>query len=36
MISIPAKLRQKYNLKAGDEVEIVETEEGLIIIPKTN
>jgi AbrB family looped-hinge helix DNA binding protein len=33
MISIPAKLRHRYNLKPGDEVEFIETDEGLVLVP---
>ena len=33
MISIPAELRKKFNLKAGDELVIMEGSEGLIIVP---
>lgn len=33
MITIPAELRKKYNLKDGDQVMIVEDEDRLKIIP---
>ncbi len=32
-VVIPSKLRQKYNIKAGNEVEFIDTEEGIIIVP---
>lgn len=33
-VTLPAEFRRKYNLKAGDEITFVETEEGLLISPK--
>lgn len=33
MISLPAELRKKFNLKAGDTLEIVEGPDGLLIVP---
>lgn len=33
-ITIPAKVRKKYNIDEGTRLEIVETEEGIILRPK--
>jgi len=33
MITLPAKLREKYHLSPGDSVAIVESPDGLLIIP---
>lgn len=33
MITLPAKIRQKYNLVPGDSVAIIESPDGLIIVP---
>ncbi|MHA1679903.1 MAG: AbrB/MazE/SpoVT family DNA-binding domain-containing protein [Promethearchaeota archaeon] len=33
MISIPAELRRKYNIKDGDKISVIEDEEGIKIIP---
>ena len=30
-ITLPAEFRKKYNLKAGDEISFIETEDGLLI-----
>ncbi|OLS21361.1 MAG: hypothetical protein HeimC3_36060 [Candidatus Heimdallarchaeota archaeon LC_3] len=32
-IVIPSKLRKKYNLIPGNEVEFIDTEEGIVIVP---
>ena len=33
LVSIPAELRKKYNLKPGDEVTFDESTEGIILVP---
>lgn len=32
-VTIPAKLRKKYNLKEGSKVRFIETERGALIVP---
>jgi AbrB family looped-hinge helix DNA binding protein len=33
MITLPAKIRQKYKLAPGDSVAIIESPDGLLIVP---
>jgi AbrB family looped-hinge helix DNA binding protein len=33
MVTIPAKIMEKYGLRQGSKVEFVETEEGLLLFP---
>jgi AbrB family looped-hinge helix DNA binding protein len=33
-VTIPAKVRKKYNINEGTRLEMVETEEGIILKPK--
>lgn len=33
MITLPAKIRQRYDLQPGDKVVIVDSPEGLLLIP---
>jgi AbrB family looped-hinge helix DNA binding protein len=33
MVTIPSKIRRKYNLRQGSKVEFVEVEEGLFLVP---
>ncbi|MHA1792272.1 MAG: AbrB/MazE/SpoVT family DNA-binding domain-containing protein [Promethearchaeota archaeon] len=33
MISIPAELRRKYDIKDGDKISVIEDEEGIKLIP---
>jgi AbrB family looped-hinge helix DNA binding protein len=32
-VTIPSKIRSKYNLRQGSKVEFVEVEEGLFLVP---
>jgi len=32
-VTIPSKVRKKYNLKSGSKVQFVETDEGVLLIP---
>ncbi len=34
MINLPAKLQKKLNLKPGDEISFILTDEGILLIPK--
>lgn len=36
MINIPAELRKKLDIKAGDSVSFIETPEGIMIVPIKN
>ncbi|MHA1990822.1 MAG: AbrB/MazE/SpoVT family DNA-binding domain-containing protein [Candidatus Hodarchaeales archaeon] len=36
MINIPAELRKKLKIKAGDTISFVETPEGMMIVPIKN
>ncbi len=33
MITIPSKIRRKYDLRQGSKMEFVEIEEGLLLVP---
>jgi AbrB family looped-hinge helix DNA binding protein len=33
MVTIPAKIRQKYGIKEGMKVEFVETEDAVLVVP---
>ncbi len=33
MITIPAKIRQKYGFKQGSKLEFIDTEEGILLVP---
>ncbi len=36
MITIPAKIREKYGFKQGSKLEFVDTDEGILLIPVKN
>ena len=33
MVSIPAKIREKYGIREGSKVEFVESDEGVLLVP---
>jgi AbrB family looped-hinge helix DNA binding protein len=35
-VTIPTRIRKKYNLKRGSQVEFIETEHGVLLIPVPN